>query len=81
MKTVAEVIGLSPLEPGGALTAASAEEADRSAAITGRGARGADQGGDRRIADLRLPARPRHPQAPGAGRGFKSRLITSGSIG
>src|SRR6476659_6457494 len=29
-----------PLEPGGALTAASAEEADRSAAITGRGARG-----------------------------------------
>jgi transposase len=61
-----------PLEPGGALTAASAEEADRSAAITGRGARGTGQGGNRRIADLRLPARPRHPQAPGAGRGFKA---------
>ena len=61
-----------PLEPGGALTAASAEEADRSAAITGRGARGTDQGGDRRIADPRLPARPRHPQAPGAGQVFKA---------
>jgi hypothetical protein len=46
-----------PLEPGGALTAASAEEADRSAAVTGRGARGTDQGGDRRIADPRPPAR------------------------
>jgi transposase-like protein len=28
--------------------------------------------GDRRIADPRLPARPRHPQAPGAGQVFKA---------
>jgi transposase len=50
------------LEPGGAPAGTSAE-ADRSAAIAGRGACGADQGGDRRIADLRLPACSRHPQA------------------
>src|SRR5262249_48312899 len=50
----------------------SIEEVLREAAITERGTRGPDQGGDRRIADLRLPARSRHPQAPGAGRGSEA---------
>jgi hypothetical protein len=42
------------LEPGGAPAGTSAET-NRSAAIAGRGGCGADQGADRRIADLRVP--------------------------
>src|SRR6266702_2439762 len=37
-----------------------------------RGTRGGDQGGHRRAANLRLPACPRHPQAPSAGRWLKA---------
>jgi hypothetical protein len=40
--------------------------------VARRGACGADQGADRRIADIRLPACSRHPQAPGAGCGLKA---------
>jgi hypothetical protein len=48
------------------------QEADRPAAAAGRRTRGRDQGGDRRAVDLRLSACSCHPQAPGAGRGFKA---------
>ena len=71
MKTVAEVIGVSRSNLVERLQQRP-PEADWSAAIAGRGAGGTDQGGDRRIADLRLPARSRHPQALDAGRGFKA---------
>jgi hypothetical protein len=70
MKTVAEVIGVS-----------RSNLVERYSSVRRGGSVGRHyrtrsswhrSGGNRRIADLRLPARSRHPQAPGAGRGLKA---------
>lgn len=58
MKTAAEVIGVEQLQK-------TAEDPDRSATTAGQLTRGRDQGGHRSVADLRLQAGPRHPQAAG----------------
>ena len=59
-----------PLKPCEA-PAAGCAEADRSAAVARRGASRSDQGGDRRIADLRLPVRSCQPQAQALVAGLK----------
>src|SRR6266436_4100809 len=52
--------------------ARASEETDWPPAVARRQSGGGDQGGHRRAADLRLPACPRHPQAPSAGRWLKA---------
>lgn len=59
-----------PLRPCEA-PAAGCVEADRSATVARRGASRSDQGGDRRIADPRLPARSCQPQAQALVAGLK----------
>src|SRR5262245_37898501 len=71
MKTVAEVIGGLPFQSD-RTHARATEETDRPAAAARRETRVGDQGGHRRAANLRLPACPRHPQAPSAGRWLKA---------
>src|SRR5262249_60765058 len=61
--------------------ARATEETDRPAAAARRETRVGDQGGTRRAANLRLPACPRHPQAPSAGRWLKAAQSAAGFPG